>query len=226
MHPLMIENFMRIYYPKLHSETCCFQPKISLMKVLQDGNPKEEATMARTTLFAIHHVVSAQKDWQIKRTDDVFLFRGGKIYLLANLATNFETEIEFEKNDHGYRLSSSMIIFNYYEKSKSSGQSYLECTVPQKKWQPMKLQLSVETIPEGDDPEEIRKELVGEKFPINIAYMSLHSAKRDANMNILIWGEYIAQTLRDSGKKITAEFYTKNYFRGFVRFNPESCKIY
>lgn len=152
-------SFMEFCYPGI--ENYPFGKPI----ILWSETIKERLGGQEVFLFCIHRITDVFNDvWEIK-ADTFFLIKNGKIYLIAEETTNYEQKVVIYSGQI-FDFKSEEVTLSY---SVENSESFKQVVVPKSKWKPIELILEIINTPEGEEPEEIRKLFIGEKFPINLS---------------------------------------------------------
>ncbi len=215
-----INNFMELYFPGIkewHSK-----PIFKFYFEFEFNGVKNISATAY--FFCIHHVTDVYNDeWEIK-SDDIFLDLMGKIYLLKNITTNYDMEIIFNGYQRSFKYfyeeEKVQIGYSINSKSGTNLKPFDTFDIPKSKWKLVKLLLEITELPKGSEPEEIRKLLIGEKFPLstccNLAY------RKDGC--IFIPRGDVVETLEKSGKNESADYY-HNQNKDYISFNSGCYKL-
>lgn len=115
-------------------------------------------------LFCVYRVTDLINDeWEIKAYT-FFLIKDGLIYFIKEEVANYEQEVVIS-NGQIFDFDAEEVKLSY---SFKNAEGFKQIIVPKSKWKLIEIILEITDIPEGDAPEEIRKQFVAEKFPINL----------------------------------------------------------
>ena len=155
-------NFMKFCYPgikgySLGGPMIIWSEKISKQRLFNEKNEE-------VLFFCVYRVTDLINDeWEIKAYT-FFLIKDGLIYFIKEEGANYEQRVEIS-NGQSFNFESEEVSLNY---TVENSEGFKQVVIPKSEWKLIELILEITDIPEGDAPEEIRKQFVAEKFPINL----------------------------------------------------------
>lgn len=155
-------NFMKFCYPgiknySLGGPMILWSEKIKKQSLFNQENEE-------VLLFCVYRVTDLINDeWEIKAYT-FFLIKDGLIYFIKEEGANYAQRVVIS-HGQSFDFESEEVRLHY---SIENSEGFKQVVVPRSEWKLIELILEITDIPEGDASEEIRKQFVAEKFPINL----------------------------------------------------------